>query len=64
MAFLRQQRKGNAVYFYIVQNRRRGGKVQQKILEYLGREPDKKRLKRAMEYWGCNKPKTRRGEPK
>ncbi len=52
MAFLRKQRKGTSVYFYIVQNRRRGGRVVQRVCEYLGRDPDPKRLKRAMEYWG------------
>ena len=52
MAFLRKQRKGNAVYFYIVQNRRRGDKVRQRVCEYLGRDPDPKRLKRALDYWG------------
>ena len=54
MAFLRKQRKGNAVYYYIVQNRRRGGKTVQRVCEYLGRadKVDPKRLKRAMEYWG------------
>ena len=55
MAFLRKQRKGNAVYLYIVQNRRRGGKVVQRVCEYLGRDPDSKRLKRACEYWGVKK---------
>ena len=52
MAYLRIQRKGRNVYYMIQKNDRRGGKVVQKILEYLGRDPDPKRLKRAMEYWG------------
>ncbi len=51
MAFLRKQRKGNAVYYYIVQNRRRGGKVVQRVCEYLGRDPDPARLRAALKYW-------------
>jgi hypothetical protein len=27
------------------------GRVKSRVLEYLGRDPDPKRLKRAMEYW-------------
>ena len=62
MAFLRIQRKGRGRYFTIVASVRRDGKVRQKILEYLGRDPDPKRLKRALEYWAVkprpSKPKT------
>jgi hypothetical protein len=60
MAFLRKQRKGRAVYYYIVQNRRRGGKVVQRVCEYLGRDPDPKRLKRALRYWGVKAKPVRR----
>ena len=60
MAFLRKQRKGNAVYLYIVQNRRRGDKVRQRVCEYLGRDPDPKRLKRALRYWGVKTKDERR----
>jgi hypothetical protein len=52
MAFLRKRDIGGRTYLYIIENRRRGGKVQQKILQYLGRDPDPKRLKRALAYWG------------
>ena len=52
MAFLRKQLKGNTYYYTIVESRRRNEKVTQKILEYLGRDPDPKRLKRALKYWG------------
>ena len=52
MAFLRIQRKGRGRYFTIVASVRRDGKVRQKTLEYLGRDPDPKRLKRALAYWG------------
>ena len=39
-------------YFYILKSVRKGAKVYPKTLEYLGRDPDPKRLKRALEYWG------------
>lgn len=52
MAYLRIQRKGKHAYYMIQKSERRGGKVVQKILEFLGRNPEPKRLKRAMEYWG------------
>ncbi len=52
MAFLRKRRIGNGTYFYILRSDRRDGKVVQKCLEYLGRNPDPARLKRALRYWG------------
>ncbi len=52
MAFLRIQRKGEGRYYQILTSERRRGKVVQKTLEYLGRDPDPKRLKKALEYWG------------
>ena len=52
MAYLRKRRIGRGTYFYIVESRRRAGKVQQKTLEYLGRDPDPKRLRKALAYWG------------
>jgi hypothetical protein len=60
MAFLRKRRIGSGTYFYVIENRRRGGKVASRILEYLGRDPDPKRLKRALAYWGV-KAKARKG---
>ena len=60
MAYLRKRRIGRGTYVYIVESRRRAGKVEQKILEYLGRDPDPKRLKRALDYWGV-KAKVRKG---
>ena len=56
MAYLRIQRKGNTAYYMIQKNERRGGKVVQRILEYLGRDPDPEKLKRALAYWKA-KPK-------
>jgi hypothetical protein len=52
MAYLKRQRIGNHVYCYILQSVRRGDKVGKRVLEYLGRDPDPKRLKRALAYWG------------
>jgi len=57
MAYLRIQRKGRNTYYVIQKNERRGGKVVQKILEYLGRDPDPVRLKKAMAYWGVKQDK-------
>jgi hypothetical protein len=57
MAFLRIRHRGKRRYFYIVENRRRGGTVRQKTLEFLGHEPGQKRIARALEYWGIRKPK-------
>lgn len=51
MAHLKIKRLGNGTYYYIVQSIRREGKVKQKILEYLGRDPEPARLKRALNYW-------------
>lgn len=59
MAYLRKRRVGRATYYYILRTERRGDKVVQKVCEYLGRDPDPKRLKRALEYWGVKKPRRR-----
>ncbi len=39
MAFVRAKRKGNRVYYYLVESKREGKKVRQKVLKYLGTEP-------------------------
>jgi len=53
MAFLRKQRVGHQTYLYIVESRRRGDKVRQVCLEYLGnaRDVTAARLDRALRYW-------------
>ena len=51
MAHLKRVTIGKATYFYIVKSVRRRDKVTQRILEYLGRDPDPKRLKAALRYW-------------
>ncbi|MBA7558568.1 hypothetical protein ES708_00172 [subsurface metagenome] len=38
MAFVRTKRKGNRIYYYLVENKREGKKVRQKVIKYLGTE--------------------------
>ena len=52
MAYLRKHRINGRTYIYIMKSVRRGKKVSGKVLEYLGRDPDPNRLKRALRYWG------------
>ncbi len=49
MAYLRIL-KGR--YYYIMRSVRHGDKVESRIAEYLGANPDPKRLKNALKYWG------------
>ena len=51
MAYLVVRRVNGSRYFYIAESKRKGGKVVQKTLEYLGLEPSPERLKRACRYW-------------
>ena len=51
MAYLERKRVKGRTYCYIMQSYRQGGKVKRRILEYLGRDPDPKRLKAALRYW-------------
>ncbi len=60
MAYHRIQRRGKAAYHYIFRTERRGDRVVQHCVEYLGRDPDPKRLKRAMRYWGVKRRKVGR----
>ena len=61
MAYLRQHCINGRTYIYIMKSVRKGKKVSGKVLEYLGRDPDPKRLKRAMEYRGVKKPNKTKG---
>ena len=36
MAFIRAKRQGDKVYYYLVESRREGKRVRQKVLKYLG----------------------------
>ena len=64
MAFLRIQNKASGRYYLIVASVRRGEKVRQKVLEYLGRDPDPERLGRALEYWGVKRRPVKGGRRK
>ena len=55
MAYLRKLRQSHRIYFYIMRSERRGNKVTPKVLEYLGRDPDPKRLAAALRYWKVGK---------
>ncbi len=45
MAFVRSKRKGNRTYYYLVESRREGNKVRQKVIKYLGAEmPTKEQI--------------------
>ncbi len=61
MAHLKRVNNAGRIYYYIVQSRRRAGRVTTKILEYLGRDPDPLRLQRAKRYWGVKPVVTRNG---
>jgi hypothetical protein len=62
MAYLRILERDGRRYFYIIRSVREGKKVTPKILEYLGRDPEPARLRKAMEYWGVGK-RRKRSEP-
>jgi hypothetical protein len=51
MAFLRTHRRVSGNYYAVVESYRRDGSVRQRILEYIGKDPDPARLKRALVYW-------------
>ncbi len=59
MAYLRILRLKGRRYYYILRSGRRGGTVRTKVLEYLGRDPDPTRLKRALRYWRVAEPGTK-----
>lgn len=40
MAFIRKKKRGNRVYYYLVEGRWINGKVKQKVLSYLGTRYD------------------------
>ena len=51
MAYLKRVHLRQHTYLYIVQSVRSGDTVSKKVLEYLGRDPDPVRLRRALRYW-------------
>ena len=48
MAFVRAKRQGNRTYYYLVESRREGNKVRQKVIKYLGSEMPTKEQVEAM----------------
>ena len=42
MTFVRTKRQGDRIYYYLVENKRDGKKVKQKVIKYLGTEPPTK----------------------
>jgi len=42
VAFVRIKRKGDRIYYYLVESKRDGKKVRQKVIKYLGTEPPTK----------------------
>jgi len=45
VAFVRTKRKGNRIYYYLVESKREGNKVRQKVIKYLGAElPTKEQI--------------------
>ena len=40
MAFVRAKKRGAKVYYYLVENKRDGKKIRQKVLKYLGTHPE------------------------
>ena len=42
MAFVRTKRIKNRTYYYLVESKREGSKVHQKVIKYLGTEPPTK----------------------
>ena len=45
MAFVRAKKRGDKVYYYLVENKREGKKIRQKVLKYLGTSPEGKTKK-------------------
>ncbi len=57
MAYLRITEKNGKRYYYILRSERRGKSVRSKVLEYLGRDPEPERLRKAVRYWGVRRGK-------
>jgi len=48
MAFVRVKRQGNRSYYYLVESKREGNKVRQRVIRYLGTEPPTRQQMEAM----------------
>jgi len=47
MAFIREVKRGNRCYYYLVESYREGGKPKQRTLQYLGTKPPPRRRPRS-----------------
>jgi len=56
VAFVRVKRQGNRSYYYLVESRREGPKVRQKVIKYLGATPPTKEELEAM-LWNMRREK-------
>ena len=48
MAYIRAKKRGDKTYYYLVEGKREGRKVKQKVLQYLGTSKDIKARKEGM----------------
>jgi ribosomal protein S30 len=62
MAYLRRRTIRGGTYLYVVESRRRAGKVRQVTLQYLGREDkiEPARLREALRYWRVGQERNRK----
>jgi len=42
MAYVRTKRRGQRLYYYLVESKREGDKVRQRVIRYLGTKPSTK----------------------
>jgi hypothetical protein len=42
MAYVRTKRRGQRLYYYLVESKREGDKVRQRVIRYLGTKPPTK----------------------
>ena len=42
MAYIRTKRRGQRLYYYLVESKREGDKVRQRVIRYLGTKPPAK----------------------
>ena len=55
MAYLAIKRVKGFRYYYVMRSERTAKGPRAKLLEYLGRDPDPKRLRKALTYWGVKR---------
>lgn len=51
--FVRKKTRGEKIYYYLVKSVRKGNKVRQKVIKYLGKKkPNKKEVNSLIEKFG------------